>query len=113
MSGICAVWRKDDIRQTAGALGLIAGGLSLETPECVETRIEQIAGVGVCSRFVTQQIHQNGRVLIACDADIYNVDELRGLVSHTEDAEVPEKAKTAALLAALYERFGPAFVEKL
>src|SRR5262245_42952428 len=111
MSGICAVWRKGDDRQMTAMLARISVGLALETSDRVERKIEQDGGVGVCAQFAMQQIYGNGRVLLACDADLYNLDELRDLVALNE--EVPDDVATAALLAALYERFGPVFVEKL
>jgi|SRR5579864_1213874 len=111
MSGICAVWRKQDPERTARTLASVSRGLSLADSERVELATAAGAGVGVSSRFRTQQIYQNPHVLIACDADLYNQDELADWAGDTEPA--PGNAKTAAQLAALYERFGTAFVDKL
>ena len=58
------------------------------------------------ARFAGQQIYRDRRVLLACDAELLNEKELAAAAGAT----VPT---TAALLAALYERFGAGFVEKL
>ncbi len=111
MSGICAVWRKTSPALLSRALSSLAAGLSLESGELVSNCSSDDAGVGIAGRFVTQQIYQNSRLLIACDADLYNQDDLQKLVEFT--GLVPEGSQTAALCAALYERFGCDFVEKL
>jgi asparagine synthase (glutamine-hydrolysing) len=111
MSGICAVWRKENPGRVAKTLAAIGAGLSLRKSEMLDQRSEPGAGVGVCAAFATQQLHESPRVLVACDAELYNENELRNYVS--EAGEVSGKARTAALLAGLYERFGGGFVEKL
>lgn len=70
-----------------------------------------MAGVGVCARFESQQIHRTPRVLCVCDADLDNEAELRKLVGEVDSAA--EAAPAASLLAALYDRFGEGFIEKL
>ena len=110
MSGICAVWRKEHGEPVAETLASITRGLALDSSERVRQEAADGAGVGVSSRFGTQQIYISGRVLVACDADLINQDELRGLVSGREPSAGD---KTAALMAALYEQFGTDFVEKL
>jgi len=64
-------------------------------------------GLAVSARFATQQTYQDPQIMIACDADLNNEEELRGLASRREGIG------TAALLAALYDTFGSGFVEKL
>ena len=86
-------------------------GLSGHVNDRVDRLMDVSAGVAVAARFSTQQIFSNSRLLIACDADLYNENELKGGAG--DGSEVPENARTAALLAALYERFGSSFVEKL
>ena len=110
MSGICAVWRSDNPGSAAGTLASLARGLSLAQEERAAQEAAPVAGVAVSARFDTQQIHRAGDVLVACDADLYNETELRALVSA---GSVEKTAGTAALMAALYNRLGPAFVEKL
>lgn len=85
-------------------------GLSM-ADERLETESGETAGVGVSSRFAIQQIYRDDRVLMACDADLDNEDELKDLVR--ESAPGPVNAGTARLVADLYERFGEAFVERL
>lgn len=113
MSGICAIRRKASPARLAEALASLSGGLSLTPVERTghATDLEAGMGVGVSARFDTQQIWRSPRILIACDADLYNEDELTDRLS--DCGPFPENARTAALLAALYERFGCDFVEKL
>ena len=107
MSGICGIWHERSERREwiAHSLTAMAHGLVLAS-ERVETKGSGPAGVGVSRGFDTQQIHESPRVLVACDCDLDNADELRRMVP---DAD----AGTAALLAALYSRFDETFVEKL
>ena len=105
MSGICAVWRTDGGGGAAETLRLMAIGL---TPgrECVQA-VDEPGGVLVAARFETQQIHRSSAAVLACDADLFNEEELR------ETTGASAHASTAELLCHLYERFGIDFVEKL
>jgi asparagine synthase (glutamine-hydrolysing) len=75
------------------------GGLSLAASDRVEHKADGAAGVAISKSFDTQQIFESDRLLVACDADLYDT----GAASQN----------TAALLAGLYERHGSSFVEKL
>jgi asparagine synthase (glutamine-hydrolysing) len=110
MSGICAVWRKDNPEGAVRTLASVNAGLSLVAGENQRMESDGVSGVGVSSRFAGQQIYRNGRVLVACDADLMNEDELASMAG--APAPAPEDQRTAALMAALYERFGCGFVEK-
>jgi asparagine synthase (glutamine-hydrolysing) len=99
MSGICAVWRKENPASAADALSLVSRGLALNTAETVGQKTDHGAGVAVSAIFPTQQIFENGRVLLACDADLY--DAGNGSI------------QIAARLARMYEDHGAAFVERL
>lgn len=107
MSGICAVWVSDNPARIAGTLDSMCEGLSLggETTALKET--EGAGGVGMASRFTSQQIYRGNKAVLACDADLYNEDELRQTV------EVGGAASTSQLLAALYEKDGADFVARL
>jgi len=111
MSGICAVWRTEHPEGTTATVTAVSRGLSLATDESVEQETDGAAGLGLSVRFSTQQIFQNPRLLLVCDADLYNENEMTLLAGVVEPA--PAKAKTAALLAALYERCGRGFVKRL
>jgi asparagine synthase (glutamine-hydrolysing) len=111
MSGICAVWRKENPGRVAETLSSINAGLSLRGAERIGQKTEPGAGVGVCAVFATQQVYENRNVLLACDAELYNEKELQQYVP-ANAGEFPQ-ARTAALLSGLYERFGAGFVEKL
>lgn len=94
MSGICAVWRKDAPGCLPEMLAASGRGLVLAQTETVEQRTDYGAGVAVARRFGTQQIIENERVLVACDADLYD-------------------GAGASEIAERYERSGFGFIEKL
>jgi asparagine synthase (glutamine-hydrolysing) len=111
MSGICAAWQKGNPDRIAALLGPVAEGLSLAAGERVEHAAEPGVGVGVSARFGSQQILNTSRLLIACDTDLTNAEDLRRQAG--EIGPAPEGAETAALLAACYERWGGRIFEKL
>ena len=111
MSGICAISRKNAPSHLSTALSSIVARLTFGVEDTISQNRDEAAGVAVAARFGTQQIYQNDRLMIACDADLYNQDDLLKLVELTEAPS--EGSQTAGLCAALYERFGCDFVEKL
>lgn len=106
MSGICAVWQTENPKRVRETLASILGGLTLESAERRNEQVEGDAAVGVAARFSGQQIYQRGQVLVACDAELLNGKELAAEASAEEET-------TAAVLAALYLKYGAPFVEKL
>jgi asparagine synthase (glutamine-hydrolysing) len=112
MSGICAILH-DHPEHLAETLGDMTRRLALDTAERLSERVDCStgAGVGLAIRFATQQIYQSPRILMACDAELLNEQELRQGAPQQED--VDPGAEKAALLSRLYERFGDRFVEKL
>ena len=108
MSGICAVWQKQDPSRLEDMLDAVNGGLTLAAAERIDkiTALECGAGVAVSAAFATQQVYEDRRVLVACDADLCNEDELRGFAAEKNSA-------AAALMAAMYDRFGSGFPERL
>ena len=94
MSGICAVWRKDNPGLLAETLSAAGRALVLNDAESLEQRTDRGRGVAVARRFASQQIFENARVLVASDADLYD-------------------AAGARQIAERYEQSGPGFVEKL
>src|ERR1035441_6841444 len=110
MSGVCAVWQRSP-EGLAGTLAAMTAGLALVEGEQIRQKMHGGAGVGVAARFDTQQIYEDPRVLIACDAELYNEEELRESLGRQEEPR--GDGGIAALLARLYERFGGGFVEKL
>jgi asparagine synthase (glutamine-hydrolysing) len=110
MSGIGAVFRNaspDDIRTSLESMNT---GLVLGKESC-SYESEGQGGVSVAARFAEQQVYRGMRVLLACDAELINKDEMAAAAGRACDHS--GKANTAELLAALYERYGPSFVEKL
>ena len=108
MSGICAVWAKnDDARGVAGTLGAVNAHLSLTADEGSAQEIVHEAAIGVRGHLDGPQIFRHERVIVGCDADLLNHRELASATGH------PETLGTAALLAALYQRHGERFVEQL
>jgi asparagine synthase (glutamine-hydrolysing) len=91
MSGICAIWRKDDAARVPAALASMGRGLSLSASERIERKADVEGGVAVCAGFARQQIFESERLLLACDADFYS----------------------AETLARQYEQSGAGFVETL
>ena len=111
MSGICAVWRRDNPSALRRSLACSLAGLSLRSGDPIQQQSAGGVGLGIVRRFETQQIYQNSNCLIACDAELYNESELRKRVELVEAA--PQESQTAALCAALYDRLGYGFFEKL
>src|ERR1044071_8532159 len=100
MSGICAVLRKENPGRLKETLTSAGRGLLLTGTERVEQKTDGAAGVAISKGFATQQVFENDRLLLACDADLY-------------DTGAEATGDTAALLAQLYEKHGSGFVEKL
>ena len=111
MSGICAVWRAGGPDRTAATLVSMNAGLALEGAENCAYESDGPAGTGVAARFPGQQLYRDARVLLACDADLIQSEELAETVEREGPLSGP--AHTAALLAALYQRHGASFLEKL
>jgi asparagine synthase (glutamine-hydrolysing) len=109
MSGICAVWQRDRPHDIARTVTAVTAGLCLSPAERPRHETDLDAGIGVQARFPdAQQIFRNGRVMLACDAELLNERELWGPAGCTS-----RPSGVAALLAALYERHGESFVERL
>jgi asparagine synthase (glutamine-hydrolysing) len=107
MSGICAVWRRDHPEQIPALLGTVGEGLVRHAEERVERITAPGIGVGIAARFASQQLYQDPQVMIVCDADLTNTEELKGWAGNGKGLG------TGAILAALYERFSSGFVERL
>lgn len=107
MSGICAVWRKDG-DNAARLLASVNGGLAISAEERAGQETDSVAGVGVSARFSGQEIYRDDRVLLACDTDLLNEKELASSAGPGQKAHGP-----AALMAALYQKFGADFPGKL
>lgn len=101
MSGICAVWRKENPAGLADTLASAGSGLCLTATERLEKKTSESAGVIISQAFDTQQVFENERLLVACDADLYDT------------GGDPAVSNTAALLAGMYEQHGCGFVERL
>jgi asparagine synthase (glutamine-hydrolysing) len=111
MSGICAVLCKENGAPITEMLAQVAGGLSLAAEERAQRLVDGKAGLAVSARFRTQQSYHNARVLLVCDAQLYNEKELRPQAAGLEAAA--ENCRTGALLTGLYERLGCDFVAQL
>ena len=101
MSGICAAWSKDSRLGVAETLASATGGLAMVASDRAGQKTDQGAGVAISAGFPTQQIFENERVLVACDADLCEPRAKAG----------PSGA--AAAIAGLYERFGCRFADQL
>jgi asparagine synthase (glutamine-hydrolysing) len=110
MSGICAVLHKDAPAPVPQVLRRVASGLALESHERVcmahhRMTDQGCAGVAVAAAYKEQELFEGPKTLLACDADLFNESELQGLTGTAD--------RGAGLLAALYEKFGVAFLGKL
>jgi len=111
MSGVCAVWRKENTARTPETLASLCAGLSLERSDLVQMVTADGTGLGICARFPSQQLYQDSRLLVACDAELYNEAELWKVLGGAP--ALPGENGTAAAIAGLYERCGTSSVEKL
>jgi asparagine synthase (glutamine-hydrolysing) len=102
------VWRKTAPETVTAVTRAVNAGLALSPQERASDETFEGVGLAVQSRFETQQIYRNSRVLLTCDAELLNEAELRAGLDSGLDL-----SGTAALLAALYARHGSGFVEKL
>jgi asparagine synthase (glutamine-hydrolysing) len=108
MSRICAVWQREVPHTASSVLTALSAGLFPHAS--VPGRQDTVPGVGVAIRSAAPapNLHRNQRVLLACDADLLNEAELTAVAGQSG-----QRASTAELLAALYERDGERFVERL
>src|SRR5579885_2298646 len=111
MSGICAAWYKGDPGRAVRSVAAISSGLALSPLEQASKEAGNGAALGISARFTSQQIYRNRRLLVCCDAELYNEDELQRSVGKRDP--LAGGSGTAALIAALYERHGGRSIEKL
>jgi asparagine synthase (glutamine-hydrolysing) len=112
MSGICALWRRDNEGSVRPGIESVLRQLSVTGSETATWEAEAgYAGVGAAARFATQQVGREREVSVACDADLLNLRELWESVG--EVWAESKASQTAILLARLYLKAGPSFVEKL
>ena len=107
MSGICGIWGTADPKSlidTLAAMNRISGVGNDDLPAL---QFAANAGVAVQARFAGQDVFQDQRLLLACDTDLLNEEEL------SRGVQPGATLRTATLLAALYRRDGNRFVEKL
>src|ERR1017187_5489076 len=112
MSGLCAVWEKTDRCRVVPSLAGMIGALSFSGPERARTEIDGDVGLGVSALWGRQQVYRDPEVLIVCDADPYQQEDLWMYCAHRRTAGSAAN-QTPALVAGLYERFGCDCVEKL
>jgi asparagine synthase (glutamine-hydrolysing) len=105
MSGICAVWQKDGRGMAGGALAAMVGGFPGDGTARIHQHTDGAAAVGLSARFESQHFYEDAQAIVCCDADLNNESALAQLT----DA----RGTTAALMAALYGRFGCDFIAKL
>ncbi len=110
MSGLCAVVARRNASRARELLAELSHASKIQPCEKVRWKFELGGGIGIAARLCTQQFFESSHILLACDADLSNESELRGMLDVTDPAEI---ITTAALLTALYEKFGSVFVEKL
>ena len=67
-----------------------------------------VAGVGAISRFSTASVFSSERIMVACDATLYNAQELQASLSTAAAART-----VAELIASLYLQLGEGFLDRL
>jgi len=82
MSGICGGWQREGA--ISGLLAAVNNGFSFPSGQRYQQETDRNAGVGAAAQYEIQQAYRNDRILLACDAVLYNEDELRGLVDENE-----------------------------
>lgn len=100
MSGIYAGWRRG-----GGIAQVLAESARHRSGRVVGPVVRGEAGVVVCAQNGRQTLYDDERVIVACEAELYQTAELR--------ESAPDAESDAALVAALYLRFGRSFVERL
>ena len=110
MSGIGAVWRRNNPGRVTATVSALNTALGTTPGDSGRSASAPLLGVGVVARgpVTKYDVHEDARVLVACDVDLLNEDDLRRSSDLTGDGGGP-----AALLSALYERRGARFVEQL
>lgn len=115
-----------DVQDLAGGLQLIVGGIygvwrtdgALHANETLKAILDDAAApvladqparaaIGVIADFPGQDICETPHMLLACDAELFNLGELAAL------AGMPRQTRPAVILCALYERFDAEFLHKL
>jgi asparagine synthase (glutamine-hydrolysing) len=110
MSGIGAVWRRNNPARAAATASALSAALGSTPGDAGRSAGFPLLGVAVVAQGSGRKhdVHEDPRVFVACDVDLLNENELRRSCSLTEESSGP-----AALLSALYERRGLRFVEQL
>ena len=111
MSGICAAVRKVGLEPIDSIVASVTTGLGISGKERITRSTNHVAGAGVSAVFPTQQIYQSSRLIVVCDATLFDGSHHEAR-EETIDAVSDDNA-TAALIGRLYERFGCGFVRKL
>ena len=109
MSGIFGVWHKAHDDRVAATLAAITAGLPASTTDGSARESAGSGGVGVQMVSSAVEIFRNDRVLLSCDADLLNEDELGGVAARDERG----RASIARLLAHAYEQHGLGLFDRL
>ncbi len=106
---ICGIVATEQARlvETA-ALESMVGALALRPGWSRASQVQLNVGVGAASPVGTASLASSEQILVVCDADLYNRNELEAAVSHP-----PCTSGLADLFATLYLHHGPRFLEKL
>ncbi len=106
---ICGVANPDGTRLGANfCIEAMVSALGKDNGGTRSHHVDPEASLGVTSALETVSLHSQDQLLVACDAEIYNQQELRDRIS-----SLPPQTTTAALIAALYLNHGEAFAREL
>lgn len=106
MSGICGLIFADASRSVDSALVAdMCAALGSGPPGAVSTAVDRNVGLGVFRRWPSQQVYSEAGLRLACDAELYNLDEISSLLGR--------RLTAAEAIVGLYVRYGAGCVEKL
>lgn len=104
---ICGIAMTNGVGPTARQIAAMVSALDRGSGSTHSHSVSQGAGLGVTSTLSNGSLHAEDRLQVACDAEIYNREELKNDIGGVPATTI------AGLMAQLYLRHGEQFVEKL
>ncbi len=112
MNGICGIINKNgNLEIEEGLLGRMVQGISFQSSGKSDIRLTHTAGFGYMSQFGNDMIFSDDNVIVLCEGEFYNRNELRASLEgkgyNSMGVEGP------GLCACLYKAYGLDFVSKI
>jgi asparagine synthase (glutamine-hydrolysing) len=105
---ICGIANTNGVRPIAQQIEAMVSAMNRNNGGTLSLSVGGERGMGVTSALTSTSIHSGDQLLVTCDAEIYNQQELQNGLADVRPAATP-----AALIAHLYLRHGEEFVKKL